>query len=135
VREAFRLHCARFPSVRTGLNEVESMTLAALEAGPKGFGALFRAVTVDPPGARHGMGDVQFAACVRGLMPLVSVSSRDVMAADVAITAMGREVLSGARDWPSLRRLDAWLGGVHLDGERPRWRWDGAHRRLVESTG
>jgi len=135
VREAFRLHCARFPSVVTGLNEIETTTLAALERGPQAFGALFRAVTTDPRGARHGIGDVQFAACLRALMPLVTASGSDVTAADIAITAMGREILGGQRDWPSVRGLDAWLGGVHLAGERPRWRWDGAHRRLVESTG
>jgi hypothetical protein len=135
VRDAFRLHCARFPSVVTGLNEVETATLASLERGSMRFGELFRAVTADPRGARHGMGDVQFAACVRGLVPLVSMSGVDVTAAEIAVTALGRQVLAGRRDWPSVRALDVWLGGVHLEGDRPRWRWDGARRQLVESTG
>jgi hypothetical protein len=135
VRDAFRLHCARFPSVVTGLNEVETAALASLERGSLRFGELFRAVTADPRGARHGMGDVQFAACVRGLMPLVSVPGVDVTAAEIAVTALGREVLAGRRDWPSVRALDVWLGGVHLEGDRPRWRWDRARRQLVESTG
>ena len=135
VRDAFRLHCARFPSVATGLNEVETATLASLERGSMRFGELFRAVTADPRGARHGMGDVQFAACVRGLAPLVSMSGGDVTRAEIALTALGREVLAGHRDWPSVRALDVWLGGVHLEGDRPRWRWDGARRQLVESTG
>src|SRR5262245_966312 len=109
VREAFRLHCARFPSVVTGLNEIETTALAALEGGPKAFWALVRTVTTDPRGARHGMGDVQLAACVRGLMPLVTVSGSDVTAAEVAITATGREVLGGRRDWPGVSGLDVWL--------------------------
>jgi hypothetical protein len=135
VRDALRLHCARFPSVVTGLNEVETATLASLERSSMRFGELFRTVTADPRGARHGMGDVQFAACVRGLVPLVSVSGGNVTGAEIAVTAFGREVLVGHRDWPSVRALDVWLGGVHLEGDRPRWRWDGARRRLVESTG
>jgi len=135
VREAFGLHCARFPSVASGLNEIETATLAELEGGPKAFGQLFRGVTADPRGARHGMGDVQLAGCVRGLLSLVTVSGRNVTTAEIAITAMGRKVLGGRRDWPSVRGLDVWLGGVHLEGDRPRWRWDGAHRRLLESTG
>ena len=116
VRDAFRLHCARFPSIATGLNEVETATLASLERGAMRFGELFRTVTADPRGARHGMGDVQFAACVRGLVPLVSMSGSDVTAAEIAVTALGREVLAGHRDWPSVRALDVWLGGVHLRG-------------------
>jgi hypothetical protein len=81
------------------------------------------------------MGDVQFAAWVRGLTPLVSVSEVNVAAAQIAVTALGREVLAGRRDWPSVRALDAWLGGVHIQGDRPRWRWDATRRQLVESTG
>jgi hypothetical protein len=127
VGDAFRLHGSRFPS--------ETATLASLERGPMRFGKLFRAVTADPRGARHGMGDVQFAACVRGLTPLVSVSGVDVTAAEIAMTALGREVLAGRRDWPSVRALDVWLGGVHLEGDRPRWRWDVTRRQLVDSTG
>jgi hypothetical protein len=135
VRESFRCHFGRFPSVGTGLSEVEAATLDALEGGAKRVGDLFRAVTTDARGRRHGMGDVQFAACVRGLAPLVSLSGADVTSAEVAVTALGREVRSGRRDWPSVRPLDLWLGGVRLQGDRPRWRWDGAHRRLVESEG
>ena len=135
VRDAFRLHCARFPSIATGLNEVETATLASLERGSMRFGELFRAVTADPRGARHGMGDVQFAAWMRRLVPLVSMSGSDVTAAEIAVTALGREVLASHRDWPSVRALDVWLGGVHLEGDRPRWRWDGARRQLVEPTG
>ena len=79
------------------------------------------------------MGDVQLAACVRGLTPLVAISGTEVTAADVGITPLGREVLAGRRDWPSVRAIDVWLGGVHLEGARPRWRWDGALGRLVDS--
>ena len=78
------------------------------------------------------MGDVQLAAYVRGLTPLVSISNADVTAAEIAVTALGREVLAGRRDWLSVRAIDVWLGGVHLEGHRPRWRWDGARRQLVE---
>ena len=34
VREALRCHCARFPSVATGLNEIETATLDTLDRGP-----------------------------------------------------------------------------------------------------
>ena len=132
VREALRCHCARFPSVATGLNEIETAALDTLDRGPTVFGELFRSVTADPRARRHGMGDVQLVACLRGLAPLVSTSGADLTAAEVILTALGREVLAGRRDWLSVRAIDTWLGGVHLEGDHPRWRWDGAHRRLVE---
>jgi len=28
-------------------------------------------------------------------------------------------------------RLDRWLGGVHLKGEKAAWRWDRASQRIV----
>jgi hypothetical protein len=123
-----------FPSVGTGLNAIETVTLATLESGARVFGDLFRVVTAEPRVRRHGMGDLQLAAYVRGLAPLVSIPSADVRSADIAITALGREVLAGRRDWPSVREIDVWLGGVHVQGHSPRWRWDGARRRLVESA-
>jgi len=78
VRGAFRCHLGRFPSVTNGLNELESATLAALRREPRDFGALFRDVTAHPRVRRHGMGDVQFAAAVRGLAPLVRAVGGDV---------------------------------------------------------
>jgi hypothetical protein len=133
VRDALRCHCERFPSVATGLNEIEKATLDALGTSTKGFGELFRMVTADPRARRHGMGDVQLAAYVRGLAPLVTMSGADVKAADVSVTPLGREVWAGRSDWPSVKAIDVWLGGVHLAGSRPSWRWDGARRRLVQS--
>jgi hypothetical protein len=135
VRDACRCHGERFPSVATGLNEIETAILEVLGPGAQGFGELFRLVSADPRARRHGMGDVQIAAYVRGLAPLVAVSASDVMTADVSGTPLGRDVLAGRRDWPSVKPIDVWLGGVHLEGSRPSWRWDGARRRLVQSPG
>jgi len=132
VREALQSHCARLPSIATGLNEIESAILATLEGGAMGFGDLFRAIASHPRARRHGMGDLQLAAHVRELAPLVGLSGADVMTAEITITPLGREVVAGRRDWPGVRGIDVWLGGVHLRGDRPRWRWDGARRRLVE---
>lgn len=131
VREAFRCHEGRFPSVANGLNEVETTALAALRRGPRDFDELFREVSGHPRVRRHGMGDRQFAAYLRRLTPLVTVAGDDMMTAELAITRLGRDVVAGERDWCEIQPLDTWLGGVHLRGDRPRWRWDGARGRLV----
>src|SRR4030095_1728212 len=76
VRGAFRCHLGRFPSVTNGLNEVETPALPVIRRGPRDFGELFREVSEHPRLRRHGMGDVQFAAAVRRLTPLVHFEER-----------------------------------------------------------
>ncbi|HXO27085.1 MAG TPA: hypothetical protein VOA80_07070, partial [Thermoanaerobaculia bacterium] len=49
----------------------------------------------------------------------------------VAITAAGLGVLAGQEDWIAIRGgIDLWLGGVHLHGRQPAWRWDPELGRL-----
>jgi hypothetical protein len=129
VGGAFRCHLGRFPSLATGLNEVESTVLDVLARGRRAFDDLFREVSAHPHLRRHGMGDVQLAACLRRLPPLVSQGS-----SELEITPRGRAVLAGEEDWLDIRPIDTWLGGVHLRGDRPLWRWDGARGRLVASS-
>ena len=107
VGEAFRCHHGRFPSIATGLNEIESAALEMLREGRHAFGDLFRAVSTDARVRRHGLGDVQLAACLRHLEPLV------VRADDhaVEITPRGRGVLAGREDWLQIRPVDTWLAG------------------------
>jgi hypothetical protein len=131
VRGAFRCHLGRFPSVANGLNELETATLTALRGGPRPFRELFREVTALPHLRRHGLGDLQFAACLRGLMPLVDILGATVLTAEIDITPRGCEVEAGELDWLALHEIDTWLGGVHLRSGGPIWRWDGARGRLV----
>jgi hypothetical protein len=147
VRGAFRCHLGRFPSVANGLNEVESAALTALRRAPRDFGVLFREVSVHPRVRRHGMGDVQFAAALRGLTPLLRVEESDAPGARteglgapfeashvIHITPLGRDVVAGDTDWLAVRPIDTWLGGVRLVEGRPLWRWDGARGRLVSAA-
>jgi hypothetical protein len=128
VTGAFRCHLGRFPSIANGLNEIESATLDVLGRGRRRFGELFREVSADPRVRPHGMGDVQLAAYLRQLRPLLT-GGDDAL----EITERGRAVMGGDEDWLSIRPIDVWLGGVHLVAPGPLWRWDGAQRRLVPS--
>lgn len=126
--EAIRLHLGRFPSTAHGLDEIETTTLQALRPGPRAFDDLFRAVTHVPAHRRHGMGDVQYAAVLRDLRPLVSIDGGAAPFSRwrVTLTPDGLAVLEGRLDGLAARMLDRWLGGVHLRGGGPRWRWDGS---------
>ena len=129
--DAVRLHLGRFPSTAHGVDEIEAATLRALIPGPRTFGDLFRAVTQAPPHRRHGMGDVQYAAVLRDLRPLVAIDgvTAPFTAWRVTLTGEGAEVLEGRLDGLAPRALDRWLGGVHLRPGAPGWRWNG--ERLV----
>ena len=135
VRGAFRCHLGRFPSVGRGLSEIETAALDVLRRGSRIFGDLFREVGADSRAHGHGMGDVQFAACMRGLGPLVAIDGDDVTTADIHITRRGEDVAAGNVDRLSVMQLDSWLGGVHLQPGAPLWRWDGARGHLIASAG
>ena len=134
---AVRCHLGRFPSVASGVDEVEAETLSALGGGPVDFSRLFATVGAREPVRPHGMGDLQFAARLRELSrgphPLVTLDAdeRAPRAWTLALTPLGRDVVAGRADWLAHHPLDRWLGGVHLHSPRPSWRWDGSARRLV----
>jgi hypothetical protein len=128
--EALQRHLRRFPSVVTGLDEVETAALTALADASCEFGDLFARVTAAPPLRRHGMGDVQLAgdleALATGAAPLVV---RDGTA--WRLTDAGGATLAGRGDRIASLGIDRWLGGVRLLGRGPLWRWDEARARLV----
>lgn len=133
---AIRLHCARFPSLVDGLDDVEHATLAALDH-PLEFTVLFRRVTTSTGLSELALGDVQLAAIVRDLAtgdtPLLAIEHRDQPFTGwrVRRTSLGADVLAGRADRVALVPLDRWLGGVHLRAGAPLWRWDRERRRLV----
>src|SRR5216684_2589723 len=48
------------------------------------------------------------------------------------ITDAGRDLLAGRADWVKLcGSVDRWLGGVHLTGDQPQWRWDSGGKTLT----
>ena len=136
ARAAIRLHCARFPSVVDGLDDVEHATLRTLDH-PIEFAALFRRVTTSAEANELGLGDVQFAAIVRELAardaPLLRLEHPDAPFASwrISRTSLGGNVLAGRSDRLAVAPLDRWLGGVHLRVGAPLWRWDRERRRLV----
>lgn len=133
---ALRLHLARFPSVRNGLNRIESAGLELISQGFTRFGDLFpRFVAAEPD---YGLGDAQFWNVLQRLTPgadplLTQESGSPEMSTHFfGITEAGNSVLSGAADRVALNGIDEWLGGVHLLGHANIWRWDVQNGRLVK---
>ena len=135
-------HARRFPALRDGLSLTERVALAALVEGPRPFGQAFARLAADPVAAALGYTDLQLRAdlaeLATGPAPLVQAADGQAAhewgphatgpvapaAPTLELTALGREVVAGRQDRAHLVPLDRWLGGVHLSGPRPAWRWD-----------
>ena len=50
------------------------------------------------------------------------------------LSASGQEVFDGTADAAALNPVDHWLGGVHLHGDAPLWRWDEEQGQLTLKT-
>jgi len=139
---ALHRHLEEFPGKDDGLSRSERQALGAVAAGPLPFATLFAATQHHEE--RCFMTDLSLLRRLRDLAagprPLLRLDAplgaRASAACNplVAVTATGLRVLAGEEDWIALRGgIDLWLGGVHLQGREPAWRWDRETGRLIAS--
>jgi hypothetical protein len=148
VAGAFRRHLEEFPSVTNGLSRSEREALTAIEEGHTTPVAAFLEV-----GRKQDsifLGDIVFYSYLERLSgkknPLVrwsdgstvvsptAESSREFVKRELTVTPLGRDVLSGKKDWQGINTQSRWLGGVEIRAGATGWRWDPAKHALV-STG
>jgi hypothetical protein len=134
VGEAFDRLEREYPSTRDGLGLTERRILAALADGPDTAEDVFMHVSAHE--TRPFLGDLACFLVVdrlaEGPEPLVARDGpRTTGETELAITAAGRAVLAGEADRAALGGLDRWIGGVHLEGPAPAWRWDEGTERVV----
>jgi hypothetical protein len=139
-------HCEQFPSVENGLSRTERQILHTLNEAPSSLIDLFQADQQHEE--RPFLGDTTYWDYLRGLSPQLThrtdgtivtlpdqyASPREFLDQQLEITAQGRSVLQGNKDWLALHPLDSWRGGVHLNGSGPVWRWDTMRRGFVRSN-
>lgn len=143
---AFQCHLARFPSALNGLGIVEQTTLEAVRAGIQTPKALF--MEVGNKLNDLGMGDLEYWYILKRMsqdpFPLLEFeglqaypdyadSSTSFHTAEVRLTDCGNRVLEGTEDWITKQGIDAWYGGVHLEGNSPRWRWNAGLQTIQET--
>ena len=135
---AVRRQLEEFPSVRNGLSRAQHQALAAVAAGAADLATAFLSTQEMEEAAF--MGDTVFFGLARELadapLPLLQLDGANTQGLPgrqrVALTPLGREVLAGHADFATLNGLDRWIGGVHLRGRTPRWRWDDVRARLTD---
>jgi hypothetical protein len=134
---ALRRHLEEYPAVGGGLSRTERQAVECLAAGVRSPVKLFRAM-YDMEEAPY-LGDSSFWWILEGLRsgprpllrtedgaPLGDPSDRDARERALSLTDDGQRVRHGDADRIALHGgIDRWLGGVHLRGREPRWRWDG----------
>ena len=131
LETALESHLYRFPTTRNGLGRVENKSLELIESGCDRFKDLFlQFATAEKV---YGFGDAQLWSNLKTLssarVPIVTTSGgdfREEMFAETTfqLTEAGKSVFEGEADFLQLNAIDEWLGGVHLQGKPPVWRWD-----------
>lgn len=135
---ALQRHLEEFPSHADGLSRSERRLLALAREGPVDIHRAF--VQMHEGETAYYMTDTSFWDRVTELAntapALLSVIAgvEDTPAlprGTIALTQAGRDVLAGSLDRVRLCGIDRWLGGVHLTGHGPVWRWHGRTGKLV----
>ena len=144
LADALRRHLEQFPATGDGLSRSERQLLEAVAAGYAAPVTAFveqRRREVAP-----FLGDLAawsyLAELASGPSPLlrrrdgrpIAPNEPDFPDKPLALTDAGYAVLSGRADRVALTGFDRWLGGVHLVGPTPAWRWDAAAGRLVAAS-
>jgi len=136
---ALQRHLEEYPWTRDGLSRTERRLMALAHAGPIDIWTAFPLMHDDE--TAFYIADQSFWQIVKGLEsvtpPLVTVAVTSSVpgrlpTGTIALTDTGRAVLGGHVDRVEQCGIDRWLGGVHLVGSHPIWRWDHAQRRLFE---
>ena len=147
---ALRRHLEELPATGDGLGRTERQALEALRGGARTPLAVFVAAQRAEEAAflgdtwmwarleDLGAGDDRLVETAAGgaLGPAPPQPGSDGFAArEIVLTDRGRAVLDGEADRCALVPLDRWLGGIHLTGPEPAWRWDRATGRAVSASG
>lgn len=148
LASALERHLEEFPAVGSGLSRSEREALTAIEEGHTTPVAAFLEVARKQESIF--LGDIVFYSYLERLRGKQNAlvtwrngtrvvapsldTSRDFVNGKLKLTALGREVLAGKRDWQSLNAASRWLGGVEIQPGSNGWRWDPAARTLVRGA-
>jgi hypothetical protein len=130
---ALRRHLEEFPWTTTGLSRREGRLLGLLRNGERTSWELFR--QVDGDDRRFYVTDTALRDLLVRLAnatpPLVDLGSWPESAGlpDVVVKLS----TAGAELSSDLHGIEKWLGGVHITGRGPAWRWDPAGKRLIHA--
>jgi hypothetical protein len=139
---ALERHLEEFPSTVDGLSRTEHRLLELAAPAPITLRAAFPRMH-DEETAYYVTDTTLLDAALElssPFVPLLTLKDRGAsghaaragLTGTIELTDLGRAVLAGREDRIACCGIDRWLGGVHLSGTGPHWRWDRAHERVVQ---
>ena len=133
--DALRRHLMDLPWTTDGLSLTERLSLQAVAQGAATPGQVFAALSrhLEP---QPFLGDLMFWPVLRRLARADSpaITPFDSWATPIALADLGEALLAGSADWCRANGVERWLGGMHLAGRRPPWRWDPNAARPVQAS-
>jgi hypothetical protein len=135
---ALKRHLEEFPWHADGLSRSERRLMSLVREGPVDARRVF--VQMHEGETAYYLTDTSFRDRVRELAntspPLLTLvggaeGTPASLRGTIALTQAGRDVLAGTLDRVRLCGIDRWLGGAHLTGHGPVWRWHGRTGKLV----
>ena len=149
LRPAILRHLEEFPGAANGLSRTENFILRHIRLGLQTPNELFAAFQDNEE--MPFMGDWSFFAILdnmaSGAAPFIfglkggpyspyfdEAQRQTYFGSELRLSGLGLTTVEGKKDAIAFRRLDRWVGGVHLSNDRC-WRWDGEGRRLVAPNG
>jgi hypothetical protein len=129
LEAALHRHLEEFPWTTDGLSRTERRVMELAQAGPIAFADAFPRMHDDE--TAFFIADLSLQAVIDRL----AVASPPLMVAGrmLTLTDTGRAVLAGEIDRVGHCGIDRWLGGVHLQGRCPTWRWNPDTQRIVQA--
>jgi len=148
LARALTRHLEEFPSTVDGLSRSEREALTAIQEGHNTPVAAFLETAKKQESIF--LGDLVFYSYLERLSgretPLVTLKdgspviapsssiSREFIQRELTLTPLGRDVLSGKKDWQTINKNSRWLGGVEIVPGKDGWRWDPKERRLTHPS-
>jgi hypothetical protein len=135
---AFLRQLRELPYVESGMNFMERSILETVaEVGNPMLNRIYWTLLDRDP--MFNIGDAGVLGVVRDieraveppLLRTIGTPGEREFANRFTLTQVGRDVLSGTRDWQSLQPPSRWVGGVHVQPGLPGWRWDDRKRDVV----
>jgi hypothetical protein len=138
---ALRRYFEEFPWTSDGLSRTERRVLELASPGPIDVRSAFDRMHDDE--TAFYIADGSFWTVVTelaaGIEPLVALDVESTGSlprhGTITLTDTGRSILTGQADRVTRCGIDRWLGGVHLTGHGPTWRWDSARSHIVGIPG
>jgi hypothetical protein len=137
---ALARHLEEFPSDRDGLSRSERRMMEQALDAPADIHQAFPRMH-DGETAFY-ITDTSFFDLANALAtatpPLLTINlehprGSDMPVGTIELTREGRQLLRDGGDRIKLCGIDRWLGGVHLEGRGPAWRWSASDGGLIEA--